>query len=277
MLVGQLETVCHYYVDEAGDSTLFASRGRVLVGEAGCSRYFILGYVEIPHPEEVDTALRELRSRLNADPYFQGVPSFQPEARKTSVAFHAKDDLPEVRREVFALLLQQEFAFHAVVKDKRQVLRYVQKRSATDSTYRYSPNELYEYLTRTLFKNEVHKANTYEIYFSKRGKSDRSAALRAALEHTSQRFQRQSGVSTNSALMICEVAPAACSGVQVTDYMLWALQRYYERGEDRYIRYIWPKCSLIRDLDDVRRRPYGEYYSKRRPLGPAPDNRKPAI
>ena len=38
----------HYFVDEAGDSTLFDSKGRVLIGSEGCSRFFILGLVDIP-------------------------------------------------------------------------------------------------------------------------------------------------------------------------------------------------------------------------------------
>jgi hypothetical protein len=39
-----------------------------------------------------------------ADPYFKGVPSMQADAKKTALFFHAKDDLPEVRREVFRVL-----------------------------------------------------------------------------------------------------------------------------------------------------------------------------
>jgi hypothetical protein len=31
-----------YYVDEAGDGTLFDGKGRVLIGSEGCSKYFIL-------------------------------------------------------------------------------------------------------------------------------------------------------------------------------------------------------------------------------------------
>ena len=38
----------HYFVDEAGDGTLFDGKGRVLIGSEGCSRFFILGLVDIP-------------------------------------------------------------------------------------------------------------------------------------------------------------------------------------------------------------------------------------
>lgn len=227
------QTISRYYVDEAGDSTLFAERGRVLIGTPGCSRFFILGFVEICDPERVTSELEELRSALLADPYFHGVPSMQADGRKTALAFHAKDDLPEVRREVLALLLRQDLHFRAAVKDKMQVLHYVQERSGTDSPYRYHPNELYDYLVRALFKNELHKADAYEVYFSKRGKADRTDALRSALEQARARFQDQWGIPGNATIMIHGVNPVYCAGVQVADYMLWALQRYYERGEGR--------------------------------------------
>ena len=50
------------------------------------------------------------------------------------------------------------------------------------------------------------------------------------------------------------------------DYFLWALQRAYERGEPRYIEYVWQRVSLVHDIDDTREKPYGEYYSKIRPM-----------
>jgi len=55
--------------------------------------------------------MNNLRQSLLADPYFKRVPSMQPAARKTALMFHAKDDVPEVRRDVFALLQKHEFRF----------------------------------------------------------------------------------------------------------------------------------------------------------------------
>ena len=81
----------------------------------------------------------------------------KPEARKTALMFHAKDDLPEVRREVFALLQKHEFHFLAVVRNKKKVLEYVRRRNILDLAYRYTPNDLYDYMVRVLFKNLLHK------------------------------------------------------------------------------------------------------------------------
>lgn len=54
--------------------------------------------------------------------------------------------------------------------------------------------------------------------------------------------------------------------LQAVDYFLWALQRIYERREDRYLNYLQEKVSLIIDIDDTRHNVYGTYYTKKRPL-----------
>ena len=43
-------TVRYYYVDEAGDGTIFDARGRVIIGHEGCSRFFMLGLLDVVNP-----------------------------------------------------------------------------------------------------------------------------------------------------------------------------------------------------------------------------------
>ena len=261
------QTVRHYFVDEAGDSTLFNRRGKVIVGTPGCSRFFILGLLEVPDPIRMKADLEKLRSKLLSDIYFKDVPSMQREARKTAVAFHAKDDLPEVRREVFALLKNSPgLRFFAVVTDKMRVLEYVRQRNMRDSSYRYHPNEVYDYLVRRLFRDRLHKADVYNIYFAKRGKADRTESLVKAVERARERFYEKWGIVSNAAVRISVGTPEQYAGLQAVDYFLWALQRLYERGEDRYLVYLWDAVKLIHDIDDTRRHKYGEYYNKNNPL-----------
>lgn len=258
--------VCHYFVDEAGDGTLFSAKGQIIIGTEGCSRYFILGVLEVSNPEGLNRDIESLRKKLLADPYFKKVPSIQPEAKKTAVVFHATDDIPEVRREVFNLLLHHDLNFLAAVKDKRKVLEYVRQRNQIDAAYRYHPNELYDYMVRRLFKNLIHKADEYNITFSKRGKSDRTAALRKALEAAQARFVAQWGVNSQSLVNVIPCNSIGTPCLQAADYFLWALQRFYERREDRYIEYMWPEFRLVHDIDDTRQDQYGAYYTKKKPL-----------
>lgn len=259
-------SIRHYFVDEAGDSTLFNRRGRIIVGTEGCSRFFILGLADIPDPVTLGREMEALRARLLADPYFKGVPSMQPQARKTALAFHAKDDLPEVRREVFSLLLRHQMHFFAVVRDKLKVVEYVRQRNEREPSYRYNPNELYDYLVRRLFRDRLHKDDEYEIFFAKRGKSDRTKALLEALQAARNRFSQRWGMVSEAPIHVFPTTPSKCPGLQAADYFLWALQRLYERHEERFVALLWALVSLVHDVDGTREARYGVYYTKKKPL-----------
>jgi hypothetical protein len=222
--------------------------------------------LDIANPASVQREFDELRQNLLADPYFAKVPSMQPAARKTALMFHAKDDLPEVRREVFALLQKHEFRFMAVVRNKQQVLKYVRQRNAQDVSYRYSPNELYDFMVRILFKNLLHQDERYEICFSKRWGQDRTEALKQALRTAQERFAQQWGKPSTSIINVTPQRPQDNSGLQAADYFLWSLQRFYERREDRYVELLWNSFRLVHDLDDTRTTRYGVYYTRKKPL-----------
>ena len=256
----------HYFVDEAGDPVLFDGKGRVLVGTEGCSRYFALGLLDVANPDALSGALNQLRADLLADPYFKKVPSMQPEARKTALYFHAKDDLPEVRREVFKLLQRHELKFSAMVRNKQTVLEYVRARNERDAAYRYRPDELYDQVTRRLFKERLHKHDGYTIRFAIRGNSHRTTAFQTALDTARKRYATEHGIHIQSKLDVKACRPTDEPALQAVDYFLWALQRTFEKHEDRYLELLWPQCSLVVDVDDNRKAGYGAYYTRQKPL-----------
>lgn len=256
----------HYFVDEAGDPVLFDARGRALPGEEGCSRHFILGVLEVADPVALGTELGTLRAELLADPYFRDVPSMQPERRKTAWMFHAKDDVPEVRREVFRVLTRHRLQFFAVVRDKRSVLNYVRQRNRQDEGYRYHPNDLYDTMVARLFKNRLHLTPEVHVCFAERGKSDRTAALGRALETARKRFETQWQRSNAAVIRARQSLPRHEVPLQATDYFLWALQRHFERGESRYIDMLWPQVGVVHAVDETAAAPYGVYYTKKKPL-----------
>lgn len=257
---------CHYFVDEAGDPQLFGKRGGPSIGQPGCSSYFMLGLLEVEDPTRLACQLTGLRKRLLSDPYFAGVPSMQPERRKTARAFHAKDDVAEARYFVFRLLRNCEVKFYACVRNKLRVLDYVRSRQTQDPAYRYHPNELYDSLVRRLFKERLHKSEAYRIVFASRGKSDRTRALHEALAAARERFAKEHGIDAQASIQVAAATPESAVCLQATDYFLWAVQRLYERGEDRFVRLLWPAFRLVIDIDDKREANYGVYYSQRHPL-----------
>lgn len=88
------------------------------------------------------------------------------------------------------------------------------------------------------------------MVFGRRRHSDRTEALTGQLEQTRQRFLTEQGVTSAARLELAPAYPWEQPCVQVADYCLWALQRCYERHEARFLNAIWPKVSLVHDVDD---------------------------
>ncbi len=256
----------HFFVDEAGDPTLFDAKGRILVGQEGCSKTFILGKLDVEDPASLHGALEQLRADLLADPYFKRVPSMQPERAKTARAFHAKDDVAEVRREVFRVLMGFDLRFYGVVRHKTALLDYVRQRNEREAGYRYRGDELYDTLVEELFRRYHPLADQLEICFATRGNKSRTHAFRSAIEKAEARFEGQYGIRRSAEVAIVASTPPEMAGLQAVDYCLWALQRHYERDDSRYIELIWGKVVEIEDMDRIEGGRKGVVYNKKRPL-----------
>jgi hypothetical protein len=253
---------CHLFVDEAGTPEIFDRKGRDIVGVGGCSRFFMLGVLEVESPRTLAESLHALRTQLLGDPYFAGVPSFQPERKKTALLFHAKDDLPEVRLKVFELLRAagNRLCFRAVVCDKQVIRAREQGRREMDARYRYAPDALYDELVRALFGKFNRTAGTFHLHIAKRGNRGRNAAIRTALEAAENDFVLDFGFSRGGIecwqATITNPQESVC--LQAADYFLWALQRFYEPRlnaatgaslrEARYLSAMLPQIAQIYDM-----------------------------
>jgi len=261
----------YYFVDEAGDTTLFNARGVVVVGMEGVSNTFIVGVADVPDPAHARLRLEQLRTALIADPYFKGVPSMQPGTGKTASCFHAKNDLPEVRREVFKLLSSLGVKVQAAIRRKADLVGTARILHARGEKLRAS--DVYDDLVRRLFKNLLHRGSSHEVCFARRGKGDRQEALEAAITLAKRNFRRKWNTDVNQPCLIRSSVPSQDAGLEIVDYYLWALQRLIERDEDRYFAAVADQFSLVMDLDDKRTRPYGAWYTAKDPL--SVDKKKP--
>lgn len=186
--------------------------------------------------------------------------------RKTATAFHAKDDCPEVRHEVYKLLVDASVKAYAIVRRKKHVVQWVRGQNLFDPTWRYSADKIYDSCVKRLFKDRLHIASENFITFARRGKSVRNTALLHELNRAKENFEKKSGKEISTILNVVSNYPSNEPCLQVADYCLWALQRLYERHEDRYFNYIRGKFIRIIDLDDKREKDYGIYYDERNPL-----------
>ncbi len=243
---------------------IFDSKGRALIGTGSVQDHFILGVVEFADLTPVEKELHQLRADLLADPYFKGVPSMQPAEGKTALFFHAKDDIPEVRREVFKTLLSHEFNFYGIIRTMSAVHHRVALLNRRDPTYRYTPSELYESAVRRIFDKKLHTEPAYKVILASRGKA-RTRSLRDHLLHAQKHSKKAAGTFHNATVEVLAMPAKDSMGLQVADYCLWAVQRLFAKNEDRYLGLIWPKVALLVDADDLAEASYGTYHTRKRP------------
>ncbi|MBC7620935.1 MAG: DUF3800 domain-containing protein [Candidatus Saccharibacteria bacterium] len=244
-------TIRHHFVDEAGDTTLFGRHGKVLVGTDQTSRFFIVGRLEVDDVPALEADVAALRAQLISDPLLKAVPSMRSDAGKTALFFHAKDDVPEVRHAVFKLLLQHDIRLSAVVKEKHHLLADVRGHEAANPKYRYKADghEIYDDLIARLFGRFGEFGAKRHVTFAVRGSKPRTVALNTVLDNIDRGFEGDFGFSPHGHTVVHSGYPSASAGLQACDYLLWALQRFYERNEERYLHAMWPKFARVLDLD----------------------------
>lgn len=130
----------YFFVDESGDTTFYNRSKEWVVGNEGVSKILIMGFIRTTEPEFLRDNLNRLHKEIATNSYFYGVPSIT----KTNLAFHAKDDIPEVRYEVFKLLNNLPFSCNIVIARKTQKVF---------DKFNGNTNNFYDSLITHLFKN----------------------------------------------------------------------------------------------------------------------------
>ena len=248
-----LADTCHYFVDEAGDPTFYNEYGSSIVGKEGCSKTLILGFIRTEHPEILRYRLTKLHKEIVADPYLQSIPSLA----KTRLAFHAKDDCPEIREKVFKLIADLDFTAEFVVA--RKIESIFQRR------HRSKPSIFYDDLISKLFQNKLHLAKQNFIYFAVRSNKTRQGPLEDAIQVAVNAFEEKWDTKIDSVHHILPQSPVGEPCLQIVDYMNWAVQRAFHKGEDRYYKFVADKISFLCDIYDFSNYPKN-FYSRNNPF-----------
>ncbi len=87
----------------------------MIVGSDGCSKLLIQCLIKTGSPDLIRKKIEAVRIEITDDEYLRSIPS----VKKSTIAFHAKDDCPEVREKVFKAIKQMDFKAEFVVARKR--------------------------------------------------------------------------------------------------------------------------------------------------------------
>lgn len=239
------EMADHRFLDEAGDTT-FWGKGKIpIIGlQDGVSLSFTIGMLKFKQPlQPIRDEIIRLQKQVMSDTYFKDIPSIQKKINKAGYFFHAKDDIPEVRKIFYDFIKTINVSFEAVVG--RKIYEIFSKKHNSKA------NEFYADLLSHLLKNKFNLGGKLVLNIAERGSSTKNKNLVLALEKAKSRFNKKNSndsIRTNIVFNIQNQTKEPL--LNISDYMCWSIQRVFEKGETRYYNFISDKVSLICDLYD---------------------------
>ncbi len=236
------------FIDEAGDANFFGKGGVNLIGKEGISKTFSLGMITIKTNEKsnnintIRQKIQNLAQKIENSNYYNTVPSVKKRIQKYGTfVFHAKDDIPEIRKEFLDLLLEIPFTFQCVVVRKIPNL-FIKKHNKKES-------EFYADLLAHLLKDKVHKKLI--LHIARLKKSTNEVNLELAIHKATTKYLKKNGDKQLNRDIVYNVQDYAKEPIlSITDYCLWAVQRVFERGETRFYDYLIKKNLQIYDIYD---------------------------
>lgn len=247
------EIKANYYFDEAGEPQILGHRGVNLVQRGTASKVFMVGYLETVSPKDFTKALNDLRSELAADDYLREIPSFHHSLEM----FHANKDCSEVREKVFKLLKTQNFSYYCIVARKNEDL--------FRKKFNMSQKALYKYLVSKLLENRLHQFKNIDLYFSSMGSVVRQSSMQQAVDAAIMSYNERNQIDNQSNIRVLIQQSSEIPLLQASDYVLWTIQRAYERSDFRYYNYLKEKIKLVYDIFDSKKYP-DNFYSETNPL-----------
>jgi hypothetical protein len=251
----------HRFLDEAGDTTFYGKGKVMMLGRPGVSLAFALGMVKF-NADLISTrkAVTELQQAVAADGYLNTIPSVQKKIGQGGFHFHATDDPPEVRERMFKFIKTIDCSLEVMVGRKLPSL-FLRKHNGRES-------EFYADLLSHLLKTKLRQDQKLVLNIAERGLSTRNANLELALQKAMDRFGKKWHVSEIRSQVVFNVqTPRTEPLLNVADYLCWAVQRVFERGEMRHYEFVREKVGWVVDLyDSANYEGNRNKYTRERPL-----------
>lgn len=248
----------HRFLDEAGDTTFFG-KGRIpIIGQQGVSLSFSIGMVKFGGDLKlIRDQVTRLQQEIVADRYLNSLPSIVRKNSGKGFYFHATDDPPEVRERFFRFIDSLDCTIEVMVARKIPSL-FASKHHGNDA-------EFYADVLSHLLKSKLQSYHKLVLNIAERANSTRNTNLERALAKAVERHSKKHDPNGICCSVVFNVQNHYTEPLlNVADYLCWAVQRVFERGETRYYDFLGDKISLVIDLYDSASYPGSKNYYTRR-------------
>src|SRR3989344_7838635 len=236
------------FVDESGKPEVYSARGVNLVEANQASHYLVLAAVRASDQLKLQQEVTEFRLSLLKDKNLTKIFS----SAYTLDAFHAQTDYPEVKEKFYQYILSLDIKIDVLVVEKLKTYDHLKT----------NPSKMYGVMSGQLIKNLCHQVENTEIVFSRK---DSKLKLRQELETEVERVRldyldQHPKLKSNLKLNYHHNPHYSHSGLQIADYVAYAIFQVYEKGNGEWYKIIKNSIGKIQDICNKK------YFTRSNPL-----------
>lgn len=238
----------YIFIDESGKPEVYSSKGKNLVEAGFASRYLILCAVRTTDQLKLQHSVTHFKSNLLQDTSLAKIFS----SAYALDSFHAHHDYPQVKERFYEFINTLDIKIDVLVIDKLKCFPALKN----------NPGKLYGTMAGQLLKNICHQTEVTEIIFSRK---DSKLKLRHELESEVERvrieyLKNHPKINSKLKLSYFHNPHYSHSGLQIADYIAYAVFQVFERQQDFWYKIIQNKIGKIHDICNKK------YFTRSNPL-----------
>jgi hypothetical protein len=238
----------YIFVDESGKPEVYSIKGENLVKKGAASKYLVLAAVRSTNHLLLQQKINDFKTKLLKEKSL--VKIFSPAYVLDS--FHAKLDYPQVKEKFYHFINLLDVKIDVLVVEKLKCYE----------TLKRNPGRLYGIMAGELLKNLCHQAEYTEVIFSRK---DSKLKIRQELEFEVERIRLEylknhPNIKASIKINYQHNPHYTHAGLQVADYVAYAIFQVFERKNYRWYGLIKNKIGKIHDILNKK------YYTRSNPL-----------
>jgi len=238
----------YIFIDESGKPEVYSARGKNLVELNQASRHLVLAAIRHQDQLQLQSQITDFRAELLRDDQLTQI--FSP--AYTLDSFHAQVDYPEVRKRFYEFINTLDIKIDVIVVEKLKCYPALQRK----------PGQLYAVMAGQLLKNLGHHASNTHIVFSRK---DSKLKLQEELQNKVESIRveylsQHPDLDKSFDLKYFHNPHYSHGGLQVADYIAYAVYQVYERDNREWYEMICAKVGKIHDICNKK------YFTRSNPL-----------
>ena len=226
----------YIFLDESGKPEVYSAKGVNLVEQRKATKFLVLAAIRCEDQLLIQQQVTDFKANLLRDKDLTKI--FSPAYALDN--FHAQTDYLEVREKFFNFMNTLDIKIDVIVVEKLKCLDHLKR----------NPGKMYGVMAGQLLKNICHQAEKTEVIFSRK---DSKLKLRQELEIEVERIRfdyltKHPNLESKFSINYQHSPHYTHSGLQVADYVAYAVFQVYENKNWKWHEIIKNKIGKIQDI-----------------------------